>query len=322
MARFTELPDEIKLQILGHLITPTQPVHLIQWQLWAVQPDILFADEDADVETSLLSLVRSELDDIFFEVSQEDARRMWIQRVQWLVTSSSVSDWKALVDKSNLSIVQYAPLLRKLETYFGATVAHIVIVIDEQTFPRDERGQPLPTRLRWAKIMTEQVSAVLNTCTNLKSLHVKLQAKVMPFHSDLSVPSKFDYFYRSDAFHAVWEVLASRYADTNAPLSSFEELLTTWRKTCERRGIKLMITARMDAPPDTYGVQENPVHEEDLTQFWDVPRCVKVGDFKPWPSRCWAGLEWAIRQHQGRGSGVEVPRKRKHEGMTGLDCEC
>jgi len=321
MAKFTDLPYGLKLQILGHLITPTQPVHLIQWRLWALTPDIMFADEDADVETSLFSLLRSELEDIFFQVSLGDARRMWIQRVQWLVTSSSISDWEALIDKSNLSIVQYAPLIKQLETYFGAEVAHVVVVIDEWSFPRDERGQPLPPRERWAKRMTEQVSAVMDTCTKLKSLHVKLQAEMMPSHSDLSVPSQFDDFYRSDVFQAVWEVLASRYARTQAPLSSFDELYTTWRKRCQQRGIELTFTAKL-VPPDTYSVHETPVHEEDLTHFWDVPRCIKIGDFKPWSGRCWAGLDWAIQRNQGRRRGEPVPMKRKHEAAMGPDCEC
>jgi len=144
----------------------------------------------------------------------------------------------------------------------------------------------------------------------------------MPFYDSLSVSSRFDYFYRSDAFRTIWKVLAARYALLDEPLSSCEELHTTWRKRCQQRGIELTFTARIGAPPDTYGMHETPVHEEDLTQFWDVPRCIKVGEFKPWPSRCWAGLEWAIRRHQGRRRGEPVPRKRKHEAAMGPDCEC
>jgi hypothetical protein len=199
MAKFTDLPDEIKLQILGHLITPRQPVHLVQWRLWALQPDIKFALEDADVEISFALLLSSAFDDIFFHIPAHDAWRLLVPRVRWLVTSTTMSDYKALLDASNLDVVQYAPLLRKMESFSCAKVTHVTIMIDERTYFRDPTSPHLLNR-KWAKLMTTQVSSVMDTCSNLKSLHVKLQLNIHPSYILLPASAKFDYFYRTQAF--------------------------------------------------------------------------------------------------------------------------
>lgn len=304
MAKFAALPDDLKLKILGDVITPTQPVHLVQWRLWARKPDIRFAIEDADVETSLTFLLNSALKEIFCKVSTEDVWRILIPRVRWLVTSSSVSEWKALVDKSNLTEVNFAGLLRKLETVFQAKVVHVIILIDEQSWAQELRQPLTPTSLPngavdWARYATGQVFAVMKACRNLKTLHVKLQVHVLPSDRHFGLRTQFDLFYDSDPFHAFWEVIAAQYASPSSPNPPSDELYVKWEEMCEWRGVDLYISARIvtqakenadvaEAQSTQHGI------EDCLIRFWAIPKCMKSKEHNPGIKICCAGLEWAI----------------------------
>jgi len=334
MANFTGLPYELKLQILGHLITPTQPVHLMQWRLGAPNPDIRFAVDDADVQTSLAFLLNSALDGIFPSFSKWEVWRMLVPRVRWLVTSFSKSDWQALFYGSNLTEVHYAPLLRKLETFFWVKVIHVVVVIDERSWAQEMKDSAISPFV-WATLAIREVSPVLKACNNLKTLHVKLQVNMLPSYKALNIPAKFDLFYSLEPFHYIWENLAARYPSPDKPS---DELYIIWKKICERKSVELKISARMVTPAEGHADEARAtldgsieqsdrmvspgMYEEDLTHFWDIPKCMRNKDANPVMNPRRSGLLWARQRHAAKRKGEQLPRRREHEATMGPDCEC
>jgi len=338
MAKFTDLPTELKLQILSHLITPTQPVHLEQWRLCARTPDIRFDSEDAAVRQSFTFLSNSVLDDIFSPFSAEDAWRILIPRAQWLVTTLLWPNSHYSLDRSNSAIVQYAPLLTEMEAVFEAKVRHVVAVISEYTHFSD-RSHPNLAHLgrhRWARFMTGQISSILNSCSGLKTMDVKLEMVVGLRPEGATIHSTFDRFYNSQPFSELWDVLVGQHAFAKPPKSSFDELYICWRKTCRRRVIKLKILAVQLVPTwqtqdegftERHNIQPRrhewcTVYEEDMTEFWDIPKCMKSKATDPDVDIDPAGLQWAIEHQIARRTGKQVPRKREHEATMGIDCEC
>jgi len=282
-------------------------------------------------------LSSSMLDDIFFPFSAQDAWRTFIPRARWEVSTQGWHEKHYSLHHLDSTLIQYAPLLAEMETVFKVKVRHVVAVISEYTHFSDRPNSNLVHlgRHQWARFMTGQVSSILNCCSGLKTMDVQLKVKLGQRPEGNTIHLTFDRFYNSTSLRELWDVLAGQYGSAKLPVSSFDELHIRWKKTCQSRGVALKFLAEQMIPMWPQNVSSTEQHriqprrfqvwmvyEEDMTDFWDIPKCMKSKANNPDVDIGQAGLEWAIERQIARRTGKQLPKKRTHEARMGADCEC
>jgi hypothetical protein len=279
MPTLPALPVELWSQILSYVVTLTRPIAIEGWDNNDSMPVLKFAPEDADIQRSFTLLTGPQAIDPPFPICEPESWRQLVSQSRWLLKRDTEDIYKLFREHwpyARHATLPYACDLSRLQTTFTASVKHVEIVMDEgdywmDGYFNDEKvSYALGSENQWAYAATEQILAVLKTCTALKSLRVYLDA----YRDSVD----FDRFYRSWAFTALWDYTSpwEEYGNERSPIA--------WKEECRRRGIDFKIIARI--------ARKDKIEEEDLTEFWDLPEYVKADEGEMYGHD--KGLSWAI----------------------------
>jgi len=299
------LPVELWQQILGHVVTPTDPVSINAWcptksvEGWTAD-DLTFSPADIQVKRSFESLTQESADCFFFPVSVPDIWRQLISQATWSLHCGSTTirdltcdEWlDRLINKDK---VPRAQGLESLQTTFKAQVKHVEVVVDMSNYSSnvsmEERAhRPLPKN-QWASAMISHIPSVIETCSSLKSLRLYLDL--------CQCWESFGTFYReSKAFSAIWQCTSPDIRQDGKDWGS----VAGWKADCKRKEVDFKVIARSFIHnPTSYNWE--PI-EDDLTAFWDLPRHVKEEKEYNWADQ----LHLAIIQHIENGYATLVWR--------------
>ena len=284
MTSLPVLPDELWLQILSYVVTPTHPVTIEGWE--DSKPLLDFNPADIDVQRSLGFLTGPAADVFVFPVFVPYIWQQFVGRTTWSLDRGG-HEIREIVSEAWPRYgkpIPWAKDLEMLQKTFSAQVKHVEVVANQNySFADEELGSEVDRALpspQWASAMTDHVDAVLTTCSSLTSLRFFLDI-------ERSI-RQFEHYYLSNEFRDIWEC--------TRPTKHYSSKIDDWKVDCKRMGVNFQIIARMS----------HSAEQDDLVEFWDLPAWV----FKEEDNWADGYMTWAIEAHVARKEPGKRPRLR------------